>query len=168
MKVPFETLCSFTWGYKHRYHIVRDQNRDIYLYHYWENGSCSDRIEAIKTADRFAEIMFEDHDDSDHSLIFEFPKSGHWAVRLPVEVRNEIEQTACYRLEDDRSRQELIVERVSRPLKTKEELSTLLKGHWHRQQEVAPKTDEGRQQRNAALFKRLGTNVTEQESDRLR
>jgi hypothetical protein len=165
VKGPFETLCSFTWGYKHRYHIVRDQNRDIYLHHYWEIVGCSDHIEAIKTVGRLAEIMFDDHDDTDHSLIFEFPKSGHWAVRLLEEVRNEIEQTAYYQLEDDKSRQELIVERVRRPLKTEEELSALLKERWRRQQEAAPKTEEERLQRNAALFKRLGINVTEQESD---
>jgi hypothetical protein len=139
VKAPFETLCSFYWGYKHRHHIVRDQNRAIYLSHYWENVGCSDHIEAVKTADRLAEILFDDHDETDQSLIFEFPKSGHWAVRLPEEVRNELEQTAYYRMED-KSRRDLIVERVRRPLKTKEELNALLKERWRCPQESAPKT----------------------------
>jgi hypothetical protein len=101
---------------------MRDENGEIYLYRQHEKVSPSASIEHIPSAKELADVIF----DLEEQQILEFGNSGHWAVCLPEDVREELADTARHRSED-KSRQEMIVERLRRPSLTDEETRELLR-----------------------------------------
>jgi hypothetical protein len=109
---PADTLCGW-WRAKWWHEIMRDRNGEIYLWREHKNVGPSAFMEHIARASELAEIMFDLHEQQ----ILEFGSTGHWAVCLPQDVREELVATA-YASREGKSRQEMIVERLRRPPST--------------------------------------------------
>lgn len=120
-KGPTDSLCGWWWA-NWWHEILRDQNGQIYIWKQHKQVSPSEYIMHLPTAGALAEFVF----DLEQPQILEFPNSGHWAVFLPEDVREELTDTAYHRWED-KSRQEIIVERLRRPPLTEEEKRELLR-----------------------------------------
>jgi len=67
-------------------------------------------------------VLFCDLAEDDEHTIFEF-KSGHWAVHLPEEVHDELEDALS---NEHKSRRDLIVERVRREPTTKQRSQSIV------------------------------------------
>ena len=103
---PADILCGWWWA-EWRHEIIRDRAGEIYLLRYHKNVGPSDFMEHMASANELAEILF----DPQEQEILEFPNTGHWAVYLPEDVREELITTA-HRRRDEKSLQEMIVERL--------------------------------------------------------
>jgi hypothetical protein len=89
---PLTSLCYSWW--RERYgEIMRDANGELYLYRYHCNIGYSDYYYRFRNAQDLAAAIF----DLDEYQILEFPETGHWAVSLPKEVRDEIWKTTSSR-----------------------------------------------------------------------
>jgi hypothetical protein len=99
---------------------LRDQNGEIYIWGHHKNVGDSEFLEHIASAKELAEIMF----DVKEQQILEFD-TGHWAVCLPEEIREELQISAYYSRE--KSRQEMIVERLRRSALTDEQKGALVR-----------------------------------------
>jgi len=111
---PADTLCGWWWD-KWWYEILRDQNGEIYIWKHHKQVSPSEYIMHLPTAGALAEFIF----DLEEPQILELANSGHWAVCLPEEVRDELIDAAPHG-RADKSRQEMIVERLRRSPFTEE------------------------------------------------
>ena len=99
---PLTSLC-YWWWYERYSEIMRDANGELYLYSYHRNVGYSDYYYRFRSAQDLAAVIFE----LDEYQILEFPETGHWAVSLPKEVRDEIWKTTS-------NRRDTIVERLRR------------------------------------------------------
>ena len=99
---PLASLC-YSWWCERYSEIMRDANGELYLYRYHCNIGYSDYYYRFRNAQDLAAAIF----DLDEYQILEFPETGHWAVSLPKEVRDEIWKTTS-------SRRDTIVQRLRR------------------------------------------------------
>jgi hypothetical protein len=137
---PVNTLCGWWWAHW-RYEILRDQNGEIYLWQRHKNVGDAGFMRHIASANELAEILF----DLQEQEILEFT-TGHWGVCLPAEIRDELITTAYH--SGEKSRQEMIVERLRRPPLTEDQKRELLRAR-------TPQPSDARKGQVASLLEKI-------------
>jgi hypothetical protein len=130
----FERICRYKggaiqhwvevtemWEGRHHFSLYQDkQTGELFSHRYHRQVAPSDFVEAVNTIPHLASWLLDLHEQ--HTVVF--PHTGHIAVSLPVELRDQIERLAHL---ENRTRRDWIIDRLSEAVRDERSVASLAK-----------------------------------------